>query len=84
MVALYGQPTNTSLKAGRCIYKTKEIPKPMVLLATTANMCQHVLSAHLEVVLWNATRSTKKSVGITNDRWVLNCGIPIPVVANQA
>ena len=55
MLALYGRPPNPYLKAGRCTYKKMKRPKPMVLLATTANMCQHVLSAHLEVVLWNAT-----------------------------
>ena len=54
---------------------------------TTANMYQHVLRAHLEVMLWKAAgqlvppADITDSADITNDRWELKDGIPIPVVA---
>ena len=54
----------------------------MVIQSTTANMCQNLLNAYLEVVLCNATgQHAPQWLMITNDRMELNDCIPIPVVA---
>ena len=48
--------------------------------STSANPLQHVLRAHLQVMLWTADESND----ITNLGWVIQDTIPIPGVAQGA
>ena len=48
---------------------------------TSANPLQHVLRAHLQVMLWKAA---DESNDITNFGWVIQDTIPIPAVAQGA
>ena len=54
--ALYRQPLGTSMESARFILftKKKKTPKIMTLPPTSANLLQHVLRAHLQVMLWKA------------------------------
>ena len=56
IVALYGQAPGTSLEAARfnLATKKKKTPKVMSLSPTSANLLQHLLRAHLQVMLWKA------------------------------
>ena len=85
-IALYGQPQGTSMEAARfaLFAKKKKNPKVMALPPTSANLMQHILRAHLQVMLWKAADCKgppDESTDITKFGWVYRDGIPTPVIA---
>ena len=73
-VALYIQSPGTSKESARynLFTKKKRTPKAMALPPTPANLLQHILWAHLKVMLWKAANcggSPGGSRGITNFGW---------------
>ena len=86
IVALYGQAPGTSMETARfnLFTKKKKSPKIMSLPPTSANLLQHLLRAHLQVMLWKAADQlgpSQESECITNFGWKIQDGIPIPVIA---
>ena len=58
----------------------------MTLPPTSANLFQHVLRAHLQVMLWKAADQLSppsESVDISKFGWKLKDDIPIPVIAQS-
>ena len=52
--------------------RRRELPKAMALPPTPVNLLQHILWAHLKVMLWKAANceaSPDESRGITNFGW---------------
>ena len=85
-IALYDQPPGTSMESARftLFTKKKTNPKVMALPPTSANLLQHVLRAHLQVMLWKAANCQAppdESTDITHFGWEIRDDIPIPVVA---
>ena len=85
--ALYSQPQGTSLESARLrLYtKSKKNPKVMALPPTSANLLQHVLRAHLQIMLWKAADQQgppEQSTDITQFGWEFKDDIPIPVIAH--
>jgi hypothetical protein len=85
-VALYGQPPGTSMESARFILftKKKKSLKVMALPPTSGNLLQHVLRAHLQVMLWKATghqAPPDEAADITHFGWEIRDGIPVPVIA---
>jgi hypothetical protein len=83
--ALYGQPPGTSLQSARysLFTKKKKSPKVMALPPTSDNMLQHVLRAHLQIMLWKAAKQRSppdESANIANFGWEFNDDIPMPVI----
>jgi len=55
----------------------------MALPPTSSNLLQHVLRAHLQIILWKAADQhspPEESVDITRFGWEFKDGIPIPVI----
>ncbi|MCG7883058.1 MAG: hypothetical protein JAY96_15870 [Candidatus Thiodiazotropha endolucinida] len=85
-IALYGQPQGTSMESVRftLFTKKKRNPKVMSLPPTSANLMQHILRAHLQVMLWKAANCNgppDESKDITQFGWEFRDEIPIPVIA---
>jgi len=85
ILALYGQLPGTSMESARFMLftKKKKSPKVMALPPTTKNLLQHVLRAHLQVMLWKAAdhqAPPAESSNITNFGWHVTDGIPTPVL----
>ena len=85
-VALYGQPPRTSMESARfsLFTKKKKNPKVMALPPTSANLLQHILRAHLQVMLWKAANCQgppDESTNITLYGWEVRDDIPVPVIA---
>ena len=88
LLALYGQLPGTSVESAlyKLFTKKKKSPKVMSLLATTPNILQHVLRAHLQVMLWKAAdhqAPPDESVDITAFGWDIQDGIPVPVTSKS-
>lgn len=84
--ALYGQPPETSMESARynLFTKKKKSPKVMSLPPTSANLQQHILRAHLQVMLWKSADCKgppDESKDITNFGWEFRNGIPSPIIA---
>ena len=87
--ALYRQPPETSMESARFILftKKKKSPKIMALPPTSVNLLQHVLRAHLQVMLWKAAdceAPPNESTDITLFGWIIQDNIPVPAVAQGA
>lgn len=85
-LALYGQTPGTSMESARftIFTKNKKSPKLMSLPPTTPNLLQHVLRAHLQVMLWKAANNQTppdESADITKFGWKIQDNIPVPVIA---
>jgi hypothetical protein len=86
--ALYGQKQGTSLQSARFLLFTnkRKSPKVMALPPTFANLLQHVLRAHLQVMLWKAANHhapPDESIDIINFGWEYKDGIPIPAISHS-
>ena len=84
--ALYHQLPGTSMESAHftLFAKKKKSPKVMALPPTSTNLLQHVLRAHLQVMLWKAAdhqAPPDESANITHFGWDIQDSIPIPVVA---
>jgi hypothetical protein len=80
-IALYGQPPGTSMESAHftLFTKKKKSLKVMTLPPTSANLLQHVLRAHLQVMLWKATghqAPPDETADITHFGWEIPNGIP--------
>ena len=87
--ALYHQLPGTSMESAHftLFAKKKKSPKVMALPPTSTNLVQHVLRAHLLVMLWKAAdhqAPPDESANITHFGWDIQDRIPIPVVAQGA
>lgn len=88
-LALYRQPPGTSMESARFTLFTrkKKSPKIMALPPTSTNLLQHVLRAHLQVMLWKSADHQgppDESADITHFGWDIQDSIPIPVLAQGA
>ena len=57
----------------------------MALQPTSANLLQHVLRTHLQMMLWKSANHhapPEESINITNFGWEFKDDIPIPVIAH--
>ena len=85
ITALYNQVPGTSMESARFkLFTKKKSPKIMALPPTSANLLQHALRAHLQVMLWKAADQQApptESANITHFGWEFQDGVPIPVVA---
>ena len=84
--ALYGQPPGTSMESTRftLFTKKKRNPKVMSLPPTSANLMQHILRGHFQIVLWKAANCQgpfDESTDITQFGWQFRDDIPIQVIA---
>ena len=84
-IALYGQSPGTSLQSARfqLFASKKKSLKVMALPPTSSNSWQHVLRAHLQIILWKAADQhspPEESVDITRFGWEFKDDIPIPVI----
>ena len=64
--------------------KKKNNPKVMTLPPTSLHFLQHVLPAHLQVMLWKAADQQgppEESADITNFGQKIRDDIPVPVIA---
>jgi hypothetical protein len=85
-IALYGQLPGTSMESARftLFTKKKKSPKVMALPPKSTNLLQHVLQAHLQVMLWKAAdhqAPPDESADITHFGWEIRDGIPVPLIA---
>ena len=82
----YSQPPVTSMES-TCYYifsKKKRNPKVMALPLTSAYLLQHMLRAHLQIMLWKAADcegNAGESRDITHFGWLFRNKIYIPVNA---
>ncbi len=83
ITALYNQVPGTSMESARFkLFTKKKSPKIMALPPTYANLLQHALRAHLQVMLWKAADQQApptESANITHFGWEFQDGVPIPV-----
>jgi hypothetical protein len=84
--ALYRQRPVTSIESARftLFTKKKKSPKVMALPPTSANLLQHVMRAHLQVMLWKVADQQgppNESADITNFGWEFQDSIAVPVIA---
>ena len=83
--ALYNQVPGTSMEVAKFSLLTKKKnPKIMTLPPTSANLLQHALRAHLQVMLWKAADQQAPpavSATITDFGWEVQNGIPVPAMA---
>ena len=85
----YSQPPVTSMESTCYNILTKKKrkkrnPKVMALPPTSANLLQHMLCAHLQIMLWTSANCEGTAGGSrdsTNLRWYLQIKIYIPVIA---
>ena len=87
-IAMYGLPRGTSIESARfaIFAKNKKNPKVMALPTTSANPLQHVLRAHLQMMLWKAADERgppHESDDITQFGWEFHDGISVPVIAQR-
>ena len=88
-IAMYGQMPGTSMESARfnLFTKKKNSPKVRALPPTSMNLLQHVLRAHLQVMLWKAAdhqAPPDESTAISQFGWEIQNGIPVPVIAQNA
>lgn len=85
VTALYNQAPGTSMEVARFnLFTKKKSPKVMALPPTSANLLQHALRAHLQIMLWKAADQQappEVSATITDFGWEVQNGIPVPVMA---
>ena len=87
-LALYGQPTETSIESARFTLYTrnKKSPKVKALPPTSPNLFLHVLRAHLQTMLWKAADQQSppdESMYITDFGWKIRDDVPVPAVAER-
>ena len=87
-LSLYGQEPGTSLESARFRLFTKQRKsyKVMSLPPTSKNFLQHVLQAHLQVMLWKAADQhapPSESADIFLFGWEIKDDIPVPIVAKD-
>ena len=88
VLALYGQPAETSIAAARFTFYTrnKKSPKVKALPPTSPNLFLHVLRAHLQTMMWKAA-DQQPPPGESMDRpitdygWSIQDDVPVPGVA---
>ena len=87
VTALYNQVPGTSMEVARFnLFTKKKSPKVMALPLTSANLLQHALRAHLQIMLWKAADQQAPpavSATITDFGWEVRNGIPVPVMASS-
>ena len=94
-LALYGQPTETSIESASFTLYTRNRKSPKVnsLPPTSPNLSLHVLRAHLQTMLWKAADQQSppdESMYITDFGWKIrdddhpeSSDIPVPAVAER-
>ncbi|KAK3098071.1 hypothetical protein FSP39_015885 [Pinctada imbricata] len=85
VLALYGQSRAQSLESARFnLFRLKKRnPKVSALPPTSANLKQHAMRAHLQVMLWKAANRQGppiEAMDITNFGWTFEDGFPVPVI----
>ena len=84
---LYGQKDALNINHARCkiFEQKKKKPSLKALPPTKANLLQHALRAHLQVILWmsaNQKNPPEMTIDITKFGWSTKHGI-MPVIAQQ-
>jgi len=68
------------------LFTKMKSPKVMALPPTSANLLQHALHVHLQIMLWKAAdqqASPAVSATITNFGWEVQNSIPVLVLTND-
>ena len=88
ITALYNQVPGTSMEIARFNLFTKtKSPKVMALPPTSANLLQHALCAHLQIMLWKAADQQAPpavSANITDFGWEVQNGVPVMATGEPA